>query len=160
MKQSDFTFRTDVSFGMMMEMAGKLVRSMFDDPDARLNNMIGQEYLYLQAATRLFTDYGATDGADSIEEFMDMVFAVGVDRYKHWLQDNAGSEKYRAFERMVERGVRHYLDMKPLEMLVDEAARAMHHLNQLMEEGGELTTEKAVELLQQFAAEQGEPPQE
>lgn len=160
MKQSDFTFRTDVSFGMMMEMAGKLVRSMFDDPDARLNNMIGQEYLYLQAATRLFTDYGATDGEDSIEEFMDMVFAVGVDRYKHWLQDNAGAEKYRAFERMVERGVRHYLDMKPLEMLVDEAARAMHHLNQLMEEGGELTTEKAVELLKQFAAEQGEPPQE
>ena len=160
MKQSDFTFWTNVRFGDMMEMAAKLVQSMFDDPDKKLNMVLGQEYLYLQAATRLFTDYGLKDGQDNIEEFMNMVFSVGVDRYKEWLKQNAGTEKYRAFERMVERGIQQYMDMKPLETLVEEAGKALFHFNQMIEKSGELTTGEAIELLKQYVAEQGdEPPQ-
>ena len=159
MKQSDFTFKEKVTFSEMLEMASKLVTNMFGDNQKRLNMVLGEEYLYLQAAMRLFTNYGATDGVDTLEEFMDMVFAVGVERFENWLMDNAGAEKYRAFKRMVERGVKRYLDMGPLELLVDEAGKALVHLNQLIEEGGELTTESAIALLKQYVAEQEEPPQ-
>lgn len=161
MKLSDFTFKENVRFSDMTEMAAKLVKSMFDDPDKRLTMTVGQEYLFLQAAMRLFTNYGATDGIDDIEGFMDMVFSFGMARFQTWIQNGAGKEKYDAFERMFERGVRQYLDMGPLEGLVGEAGRALHHLNQMIEEGGELTTERAVELLKMYTAEQGEkPPQE
>ena len=162
MKQSDFTFKEKVSYGEMLEMASKYVSNLYEDPDERLTMAIGAEYLWLQAAMRLFTNYGATDGQDDLEGFMEMVFSVGVERFKNWLMDGAGVEKYRAFERMTERGVQLYLDMGPLETLVDEAGRALRHLNRLIEEGGELTTERAVELLQQFVAEQEKetPPEE
>lgn len=160
MKLSDITFKENVTFSAMLEMASKLVDSMFKEPDKRVSMMIGEEYLYLQAATRLFTNYGAIDGVDDIEAFMEMVFSFGVDRYEEWLGERAGAEKYKAFKRMVERGIKYYLDMGPLEMLVGEAGVAVHRLNQMINEGGELTTERAIELLKMYVAEQGEPPQE
>ena len=160
MKLSDFKFKENVRFSDMLEMAGKLVRSMFDDPDDRVNMLIGYDYLFLQAATRLFTDYGVLDGQDDINAFMDMVFAVGIERYESMIAAQVGKEKYEVFKQMAERGVRHYLGMGPLEMLADEAGRALHQLNQMIEQSGELTPENAVALLRQYAAEQEETPQE
>ena len=160
MKLSDFKFKDNVHFSDMLEMAGKLVRSMFDDPDDRVNMLIGYDYLFLQAATRLFTDYGVLDGQDDINAFMDMVFAVGIERYESMIAAQAGKEKYEVFKQMAERGVRHYLDLGPLEMLADEAGRALHQLNQMIEQSGELTPENAVALLRQYAVEQEETPQE
>ncbi len=160
MKLSDFKFKDNVRFSDMLEMAGKLVRSMFDDPDDRVNMLIGYDYLFLQAATRLFTDYGVLDAQDDINAFMDMVFAVVIERYESMIAAQAGKEKYEAFKQMAERGVRHYLDLGPLEMLADEAGRALHQLNQMIEQSGELTPEIAIALLRQYAAEQEDTPQE
>lgn len=161
MRQSDLTFRQNVSFGEMLEMAGKVVESLFGDPDARLNHVLGAEYLYLQAAARLFTNYGATDGQDDIEGFMAMVFSVGVERFENWLRRNAGEEKYNAFRRMVERGAELYQDMKPLETFVYEAGTALHRLNESMQSVGDMTPGQAIELLEQFRNQKEEtPPQE
>ena len=160
MKLSDFKFKDNVRFSDMVEMAGKLVKSMFENPDARLNMMIGYDYLFLQAATRLFTDYGVIESQGDIDAFMDMVFSIGMERYENTIAAQVGKEKYEAFKQMVERGVRHYLDMGPLEMLVDEAGIALHQLNQMIEQSGELTPENAIALLRQYVAEQEEPPQE
>ena len=154
MKQSDMKFKENVAFGDMLAMANNFVESIYADPDMRLNRELGYEYLYLQAATRLFTDYGAMDGKDDVESFMQMVFSVGVERYENWLMDNAGAEKYRAFQRMVERGNRHYMDVKPLEMFINEAGKALHSLNAMMNEGGAMSPDKAVELLMQYVKEQ------
>lgn len=140
MKQSDFNFRQDVPFSSMLEMARKLVETMFGDPDGRLNMALGAEYLYMQAATRLFTDY-QEDG--SIEEFMNMIFSVGVERYENWLRDNAGAEKYDAFKRMVERGSKLFMDITPLESLASELGRAVHYLNKMIEEAGGLSPDNA-----------------
>lgn len=140
MKQSDFNFSQDVPFSNMLEMARKLVETMFGDPDRRLNMALGAEYLYLQAATRLFTDY-QEDG--SIEEFMNMIFSVGAERYENWLRDNAGAEKYDAFKRMVDRGTKLYMDFTPMEALASELGRAVHYLNKMIEEAGGLSPDDA-----------------
>lgn len=162
MKLSDITFKENVSFSVMMEAAARLVRSIFVDPDERLECMVGYDYLFLQMATRLFTDYSAESDVDELDEFMDMVLSYGVERYKTWLKDNAGAEKYRAFEQMVERGCKYYLDMGPLEEFVIEGVKALQSLNKVMEENGEMTPDKAVELLKMYIEEQKEetPPEE
>lgn len=161
MKLSDITFKENVSFSAMMEAATRLVRSIFADPDDRLECMVGYDYLFLQMATRLFADYTAQSDVDELDEFMDMVLSYGIERYKTWLRDGAGAEKYRAFEQMVERGCKYYLDMGPLEEFVIEGVQALHSLNKVMEENGELSPDKAVELLKMYIEEQkGETPSE
>lgn len=124
MKLSDITFLENVTFSDMLNMAGQVVESICD-ADERLNRLLGQEFLYYQAATRLFTSYGVSDSDGDIEEFMNLLFGIGIERYEQWLIDGAGQEKYNAFKRMVERGCKYYLDKSGVEVLMDAATDAM-----------------------------------
>ena len=162
MKLTDITFKQNVSFSVMLEDALNLVRSMFEDPDERLERMIGYDYLFLQTATRLFTDYDAEPNTDELDEFMSMVMSYGIDRYKTWLMEGAGKEQYHVFEQMVERGCKHYLDMWPFEEFVIEGVKALQSLNAMIAESGELSPDKAVDLLKMYLAEQEKetPPEE
>lgn len=154
MKLTDYTFRGDVSFNDMLVMAGQLVESLYGDADNRLGRMIGQEYLVMQAEMRLFTNYGMRDEDGDAEGFMQMVFSCGVERFREWLRSGAGQEKFDAFERMIERGAKQYLDMSPLDKLVDELSEALHKLNQMLGRSEDLTPDKAVELLKLYLDEQ------
>ena len=154
MKQSDFTFKNNVSLNDMLVMAQNVVESLcVDDPKQRVNRLLGQEYLMLQAETRLFADCAAENDGDP-EAFMQMVFAVGVERFRDWLRDNAGAERFRAFERMVERGCKYYFDLSPLDVLVGAAGTALKHLNEMVESSGEMNAETAIGLLKQYLADQ------
>jgi hypothetical protein len=157
MKQSDLSFKTDVTFDDMLVTAGNMVTNLFGEPETRLNAALGAEYLYLQAATRLFTDYSRDSGAEEVEEFMNMVFAVGAERYEHWLRDNAGAEKYDAFKRMVERGAKLFADASPMEQLAREAGIALHRWNQSIKEAGGLSPDHAAAEAEQ---EKETPPQD
>ncbi len=162
MKLNDFVFKEDVSYGEMLVMASNVVESICGDLENRLNRVLGREYLFLQGAVQLFTNYTAGDNGTDVNEFMELVFSYGADRFEEWLRNNAGMEKYDAFKRMVERGTEYYLDKGALESFVDEAAKALNKLNQLLDSTGEMTPETAAEMLKLYIDEQKEetPPQE
>lgn len=154
MKLSDMNFKESVPFSEMMETAAWLVEKMFEDPDERLYQMVGSDFLFLQVATRLFTDYSEQSDTAEMDGFMDMVISFGVDRYKEWLRRGAGQDRYDIFEQMVKRGREYYLDLGPLEQFVVEGVKALHALNQMIAEQGELSPDKAVDLLKMYLSEQ------
>lgn len=149
MKLEEITFNEKVSFNDMLVMAGQIVESIYGEPEQKLNRVLGQEYLYLQGATRLFTTYGTRDEDGDPEEFMGLVFAMGVGRFERWLEDGAGKEKYQAFKRMVERGMKEYADMRPIDVLIRELSGALHVVN---ETGDQLRSMSPKEMLGELLA--------
>lgn len=150
MKLSDIEFIENVSFSDMLNMAGHVVNSICDADD-RLNRTLGQEYLYLQGATRLFTTYGVSGTDGDIEEFMKLVFSYGMSRYEQWLSDGAGKEKYEAFKRMVDRGCKYYLEKSGVEMLMDAATDALKSFTKAVEGMAGMDAETAQKIAQAVA---------